>query len=416
MIFRYNHFEQLPSCVIMNMANSIQINYDKTQKLSGVIGRQSISFFTKPGLANWNRITPSMVLLAEAIHPKWSDKILNIGCNHGALAAYLGKQVNENNLFVMDNDQIALNCTEQTLRENGIQKFTIPSEISFLPQATSSFALIALDIPKGRKINRRWLVESFNLLEPGGSLYLAGPNDLGIQSIIKDAQDLFGNAVIVNYKKGNRCALVRKEKFSTTLPIWAEEPGIALGTWISLDVKFRSTQFKIFSLPGIFSYDRLDEGTELLLDTIQFPHQSNILDVGCGYGIIGLYAAFSTNASKIDLVDSNRLAVAATSKNLWENQAQHVQVFSSDLLEHVQNKRYHQIVSNPPFHTGKEVNYAVTQSLLRQSYQALLPEGQLILVANRFIRYDYWMKEIFGNCKILTQTNRFHILSTTKRS
>ena len=389
-------------------------DYEKTKEFSGKIGGNSIPFFSKPGLPDWTRITPASSLLAEAVLPKWTDKLLIIGCGHGALAAVLGRQVAENNLFVMESDQIAVNCTEMTLRANGIQHFTIPSEISLLPQAANSFELVALEIPKGRKITRHWLVESFNLLKPGGSLYLAGANDQGIQPIIKDAQALFGNAVIVGYKKGNRSALVRKEEIGTNLPEWTQEPGIAPGSWTCFQATLRHTKFEIFSLPGVFSYDRLDEGTSLLIDTLQIPSQSNILDVGCGYGIIGLYAASQTTTSRIDLVDVNRFAVAAATKNLCANQAHNAQAFTSDLLDGVREKRYHLILSNPPFHTGKEVDYFVAYSLLRQAYRALEPQGQLIIVANQFIRYEYLMREVFKNAKILAKSNRFHVLSASK--
>jgi len=396
------------------MINLPDTDYETVHEFSGKIAGQSIAFISKPGLPDWKHISPSASLLAEAILPRWDNKILNIVCGHGALAAVLGKRVAEHHLVVMDSDQIALNCTQKTLQVNGIRSFELPSAITLLPHSAHTFSIVALDIPKGRKLTRHWLVESYHLLEPEGSLYLAGANDQGIQPAIKDAQELFGNAVIIDYKKGNRCALVKKESERSDFPEWAHTPGIAPGTWVSFEVSLREIRFTIQSMPGIFSYDRLDEGSSLLLETIMIPDHSNILDVGCGYGIIGLYAASHAPSSMVDMLDSNRLAVAATAENLTVNQIKNAKVYSSDLLECIQDKHYHQIISNPPFHTGKEVNYAVAASLLRQSFQALLPGGQLVLVANRFIRYDHLMKDIFGNAHLLAQTRRFHILSAMK--
>jgi 16S rRNA (guanine1207-N2)-methyltransferase len=396
----------------MNLTN--QSDYSKFQELPGKIAGRSITFCTKPGLPEWNQITPSAALLAEAIPPNSSGRVMNIGCHHGALSIVLSNRISRGDLFIMDNDQVALNCTENTLRLNGVQNYTIPTEVSLLPQAANSFSLIAIDLPKGRKLARRWLIESYFLLIPGGELYIAGANAQGIQSIIKDAQELFGNAVIVGYKKGNRCALVRKEGKRTNLPVWSLEPGIAPGSWITFNVEIKGKELTIFSLPGIFSHDRLDEGTRLLIETAVFPSSAKILDVGCGYGVLGLFAAAQAITSRIDLVDSNRLAVAASRKNISVNKLENVQITCSDLLERVQENRYHLIISNPPFHAGKETNYAITTAFLHQAFKALEPGGKLLIVANQFIRYDYIMNAVFGNVKKLVQTKRFNILAATK--
>jgi 16S rRNA (guanine1207-N2)-methyltransferase len=389
-------------------------DYTNIQEFTRKIADRSITFCTKPGLPEWDQITPSACLLADAIHPKSSDRVMNIGCHHGALSVILGDQISKDNLVILDNDQVALNCTERTLQLNGIHNYLISTEISLLPQAANTFSSIALDIPKGRKLVRHWLVESFFLLKTGGELFIAGANTQGIQSIIKDAQELFGNAVIVGYKKGNRCALVRKEGNRDDLPEWSLEPGIAPGTWITINISIKGKELTLFSLPGIFSHDRLDEGTGLLLETIDFPSSSRILDVGCGYGIVGLYAASQVPTSGIDLVDSNRLAIAASHKNREVNKLENVKIISSDLLDRIQDYHYHLIVSNPPFHAGKKIDYSITVAFLHQAFQALEPGGQLIIVANQFIRYDYLMKNVFGNSRKLAQTKRYHILTATK--
>lgn len=388
--------------------------YEKIQQFSGKIGDIFIPYFSKPGIPNWDKITPASALLAEVIQPSWQDKVMNIGCRQGALAAILGKEVAPSNLSILDGDQIALNCCEMTLRANDVQQPCICPGISNLPQGAESFDIVALEIPKGRKIAQHWLVEAFYLLRNGGCLYLAGENDQGIQSIIKDARDLFGNAVILGYKKGNRAALARKVAAPMNLPEWAQEPGIAPNTWTHFEVPVRKADYKIFSLPGIFSYDHLDDGTALLLDVLEVPEQADILDIGCGYGIIGLVAASQFNPTQVDLIDSNLMAIAAAQKNILENRIQNAQAFASDLLGNVPKKQYQIILSNPPFHTGKEVNYGVAHSLLLQANTALKPDGKIILVANRFIRYAYLMKSIFQNVQVLAETNRYHVLSAKK--
>ena len=78
--------------------------------------------------------------------------------------------------------------------------------------------------------------------------------------------------------------------------------------------------------------------------------------------------------------------------------------------------KYDLILSNPPFHTGHAVDYQIAQAMISQSFQALNPGGQMIIVANRFIRYDRLIKEIFGNVSSLSESGKFHVLSGLKSS
>jgi 16S rRNA G1207 methylase RsmC len=86
------------------------------------------------------------------------------------------------------------------------------------------------------------------------------------------------------------------------MPIWSRQsklsftslgtaPGIAPGTWVEFSINCSNHVFTIRCLPGVFSIDHLDEGTEMLLNTIEIVPGTRVLDVGCGYGIIGLCAS-----------------------------------------------------------------------------------------------------------------------------
>ena len=68
-----------------------------------------------------------------------------------------------------------------------------------------AYQTIVINLPKGRKLARRWLVEAWSALQPGGELYLAGANPEGIQSVIQDAGSLFGNATVLALPEGLPC-------------------------------------------------------------------------------------------------------------------------------------------------------------------------------------------------------------------
>jgi 16S rRNA (guanine1207-N2)-methyltransferase len=151
----------------------------------------------------------------------------------------------------------------------------------------------------------------------------------------------------------------------------------------------------------------------MLLDATQIPTGEKVLDAGCGYGIIGLFAAVN-GSGIVHLVDNNLLAIAASRETLSLNRINNAHVYMGDLINPVLPDKYDLILSNPPFHTGMAVDYQIAHALIEASHQALNPAGRLIIVANRFIRYDRLIRDIFGNISILAQSGKFHILSGLK--
>jgi 16S rRNA (guanine1207-N2)-methyltransferase len=269
-----------------------------------------------------------------------------------------------------------------------------------------------MEIPKGRGLIRRWLVEAHAALRPGGKLYLAGPNDLGVQPAIADAEALFGLAMQLGYKQRNRVGCAVKQPDPPTIPPWLAEPGIAPGTWYEFTIEARGELLKIRSLPGIFAYDRLDAGTALLLKNMQVPRSGRVLDIGCGYGAIGLVAA-RLGAAQVDMLDADLLAVAASRENIALNQAANARVLPSDVLDAVAGERYDLIVSNPPFHAGRLVEYDVAHAIVAQAAGALAPGGRLLVVANSFLRYDQVMRQHFATVERVAATGQYHILAAS---
>ncbi len=394
-------------------------NYTQTSRFQVALNRLPITYMSKPGIPAWDRVTPSAYLLAENITLNPTDRVLLMGCGHGAIAVPLASQLRLGELWLSDPSFIALHCSRLTLELNQVTNAHVSESLSLLPSQANTFNTVLIDLPKGRQLGQRWLVEAYGLLVPGGTVYMSGPNDMGIQSLIKDGQELFGNSGVLGYKKGSRLArFVKTHPASSSLPEWASKPGIAPGTWKSFTLKIDQDEFKIYSLPGVFSQDQLDDGTYFLLQHAPQPNGPSVLDLGCGAGLIGMVVATRIRnvyaSPAIDLIDSNLLAVASAQKNLLANQIPSARAIPGDLLASIPDRRYHQIISNPPFHAGKEINFAITEALIAQSLAALEPGGELVLVANRFIRYDKLMKKLFPQVQILAEDKRYHIITGRK--
>ncbi|MFZ0533418.1 MAG: methyltransferase [Anaerolineales bacterium] len=389
------------------------VPYAGEHHYSVILGKDSIEVITKPGLPDWDLISPSTQLLAKYPVIKPTDSVLLYGCHQGALGVYLARSLPEGLLWLTDNNQTALDMIQMTLKANNISSANILIDIELPPRLYQKFNTVYIQIPKGRQLTRRWLVQAYNALLLEGSLYISGSNNTGIKTMINDAQELFGQGRILAYKKGNRVAQFIKKSVAELTPEWAQTPGIAPGTWVEYSIHLANYTFRIRSLPGVFSFAHLDEGTKMLLDITTILPGANVLDVGCGYGIIGLYAA-AKGAGLVHLIDNNLLAVSSCNETLTLNRITNAKVFAGDLLNPIGSNKYDLVLSNPPFHTGHAVDLQIAQALIDQSWQALNPGGQLIIVANRFIRYDHLIKAIFGNVSTLTESGKFHVLSGLK--
>ena len=128
---------------------------------------------------------------------------------------------------------------------------------------------------------------------------------------------------------------------------------------------------------GVFSKKGLDFGTRSLLACLPLERlKGKILDFGCGYGPIGIYASKNTDAL-VDMVDVNKRSVALAKKNALLNKV-NVNVFESDIYNNVTNK-YNFIITNPPIRVGKKILYEI----LFEAKRHLLEDGELWLVINK---------------------------------
>lgn len=383
--------------------------YYRTSELAPTLRGQAIRVITKPGLPQWDRVTPATGLLAEAVEVSPDARVLVLGCGPGALGVVLARQAPAGQVWLLDTSAIALAMAERTLAANGVANASVVEDITALPARAGACDVVAIELPKGRQLARRWLVEAHAALRPGGRLYLAGPKNEGVQSGIADLKALFGDAETLAYRAGNRVASGVKVGAREEAPAWARDPGIAPGTWHEFAATVRDQTFQLRSLPGIFSFEGLDAGTRLLLDHLEVPRGGGVLDIGCGYGIIGLLAA-RLGAGSVDLVDENLLAVAAAAENIAANGVHNARAFASDAFAAVGERRYDLVVTNPPFHTGKAVAYDAAEAFIAGARQSLNPGGRFMLVANRFIRHDALLRPLFARVETVAEDRSYHVL------
>jgi len=370
-----------------------------------------IQFARIAGFPYWDRVSPKQALLAKFVKRMSLGKILLLGCGNGALAVFLSCQKPKNRLFLYSIDSLALKATKKTLQLHNITNAKIIPEVNLLPNYKETFdsVLLAIEFSRGRDFYRRMLLETYDVLKNNGQIYLAGANKSGIKTAIKDAGKLFNKIEILGYKAGNRITKGTKNPQRKRKQVWMEEKGIKPNSWCELSVNIANKNYSFYTLPGIFSYNKLDEGTRFLLENIRGFSNKKILDWGCGYGAIGIYLA-KMGAKHVDMIDVNRFAVEAAKKNIIEGKINNASVFSTTDNYFDKKSKYDLVVSNPPFHIGKKVNYQTVNRFFKEAKEGLNNNGKLVIVANQFIPYEEWLKKYFSRTQVISRNKKYKVV------
>ncbi|MDE3840589.1 16S rRNA methyltransferase [Bacillus methanolicus] len=146
------------------------------------------------------------------------------------------------------------------------------------------------------------------------------------------------------------------------------------------DYKLRNHIFRFKTDNGVFSKREVDFGSRLLIETFALPEvEGNVLDVGCGYGPIGLSIAKSFETISVHMVDVNERALALAKENALLNKIDNVVIYESDRLTGVKEHNFASIVTNPPIRAGKKI----VHDIFEQSVSHLKPGGELWVVIQK---------------------------------
>lgn len=272
--------------------------------------------------------------------------------------------------------------------------------------ALHSATNVVIPAPPDRDLLRHQLVVASQCVADSGLIFVCGPNAAGGKSAIKDATAIFGEPRWSGYREKHRMAIFQAG--ATHEPAWMHGAGIAPDTWAEFNVETPEGPLALQTRAGVFAGSKLDAGTRLLLDNLHVDAGARVLDVGCGVGVIGITAAL--RGERVTMTDANLLAVSAAAHNVRRLNLD-ANVVASDVYRQLaDNDRFDLIVSNPPFHRGKQVDYTVANEIIGGATDRLNPGGSLILVANAFLAYDKQIRQVFTRVDTIAATPQYHVL------
>lgn len=253
--------------------------------------------------------------------------------------------------------------------------------------------------PAGTLERRYVLAHLLRALVPGGRLVALAPKDRGGARLGKELAG-FGCAVADQPRRHHRiCAATRPAEVSGLAAAMDE------GGPRHIDNLALCTQ------PGVFSWDRLDPGSALLMSHLP-PLKGKGADLGCGLGLLGRAVLSSSAVTEIALVDLDRRAIEMARRNVSDPRAR---IVWGDLraagslaagLDFA--------VSNPPFHDGGSEDQALGKVFIQRAAEALRPGGSLWLVANAHLPYETTLRELFRSVAPVAQEGGYKVFEARK--
>ncbi|WP_288480137.1 class I SAM-dependent methyltransferase [uncultured Deinococcus sp.] len=353
----------------------------------------NLSAQTKPGVRGFPGVDDAQALLAQTMRKdRVSGDVLDLTAMGGLLAGLPGVT-----LRAAEGSAAALTVLEAA----GLDPWpAAPGDPAPWNERARTVALV-LAGDRGNAYAQAQVAWAHACTPPGGTLYLAGDRDKGFDRYVRAAGAAFGTGETVARDGGMRVArLVRRP--GPTPPFPDPEGYEAYGV-------------RVVGRPGVFSAARPDKATALLLETLGEPDWSGkeALDLGCGAGLIGAWAA--RRGAAVTLLDGDLQSVRSSRDTLAASGLSG-EVLHSDVDAALPPERtFDVILTNPPFHVGRGVVLDVAREFIVAAGRRLRPGGALYLVANDPLPYEAPLRAL-GEVRELARAGGFKVLQATRPS
>lgn len=276
-----------------------------------------------------------------------------------------------------------------------------------LDAATERYPLVLLLPPRQRDEARALFARALRSVEPGGRVLACASNNEGARSCEADLERIAGPVTTLSK---NKCRV-----FWTAPLDGAQDPALA-EEWLQLDAPRPIADGRFVSRPGVFAWDRIDVGSQLLAGLLPSQLAGRAADLGAGFGYLGVeLLERCAGIAALDVFEAERRALDLARRNLaaFESRAR-IRYCWQDVTAGLID-RYDTIVCNPPFHTHARADRPdVGRRFIAAAAEALQPGGRLWMVANRHLDYEAALGTGFQRVRIVTQQHGYKIVDAVK--
>lgn len=177
-----------------------------------------------------------------------------------------------------------------------------------------------------------------------------------------------------------------------------------------LNVNVKDIDMNFNTSNEVFSPQNVDNGTLAMLSTVEFKNDDKVLDLGCGYCIVGILSAKIVGATNVVMTDIDDRAVKLARENIAINDVEGIKLYQSDGLKNINEKNFTLILSNPPYH----VDFSVSKEFIEKGFNRLAIGGRMYMVTKRKDWYKNKLVSIFGGAKI-TEIDGYYVFLAEKK-
>lgn len=261
-------------------------------------------------------------------------------------------------------------------------------------------ALVLLGKHRGENDDR--VAQALKRVKAGGLVVVAGGKEDGVQPMRKRLAGLGIEAEHMPKYHG--------------VALWFNTPEDTGAAVARLGARDTLVDGRFHTRPGMFSHDRIDDGSELLASRLPEAFDGNAADFGAGWGYLSIMLAErAPRTARIDLFEADFEALECARANLAANCPKlTARFFWQDLTREPAKEKYDLVIMNPPFHQGHAAEPGLGQTMIKAASQALRGGGQLLLVANRGLPYETILAEEFREHGETCRNARFKVLWAKK--
>lgn len=278
------------------------------------------------------------------------------------------------------------------------QNLTQLSPLAALPEAIDS---VWLKLPKSQSLLEFQLAKLSSELPPGTLLYAAAKSKLFTPAV----RELF-----TKYCDKVDISLVQRKCRVLTAKLKTHNFAAAdfIKAW-----QLSELNLTLNHHVGVFARNQLDIGARLLLQHLPESGAQQVIDLGCGNGVLGLAYAKQSPQSAVTWVDESHLAIASCALNIQENLGDSAQYQArvDDCLSQVSSHSVDVVLCNPPFHQEHAITEHIARQMFRDAKRVLRKGGEMRLVANRHLPYYHPLKRLFKHVKQVGSNAKFVVYS-----
>ncbi len=264
-------------------------------------------------------------------------------------------------------------------------------------EANGTFPKALVQITKSRGGSLSAVAEALGHLPPGGVLMVDGQKEEGIEAIVKTLRKTFAMDGVYSKSHGKLAWLKRPDVIPADVVSWIVAPEVG--------------EHGYMTVPGGFSVDGPDRGSEILV-ALMPKLSGRVADLGAGWGYLaGEILAEHDDIAALDLIEADHAMLEAAKINVDDPRAS---FHWADAARFSPDAPYDVVICNPPFHTGRRADPQLGRAFIQIAARLLTPRGRFIMVANRHLPYEDTLKTTFANGAMLGELEGYKIYEAAR--